>query len=235
MYRNNWPLLALADFQRAGRRAGPRDDLLRLSRSRTRRSLLLKKCTQKETFHHRRAPLHAGQSRRAARPHRAHRHGRGARRATTPRRSSSYFRLKALRPRRLRRRARPAAQGRAGRRLDRTTLPRRCCGFLRLLSGFDFASFCTVDEVAGTAEKRDWYARAHGGAGRRHGNRGRGRRGRATRQIPFLAVRVISDEYEHVLPVGALAAGFDASLGQARRRCACSLTWPGIRRIGADA
>ena len=26
-------------------------------------------------------------------------------------------------------------------------------GFLRMLSGFDFASFCTVDEVAGTVEK----------------------------------------------------------------------------------
>jgi len=31
--------------------------------------------------------------------------------------------------------------------------------FLRLLSGFDFAGFCTSDEVAATPEKRDWYAR----------------------------------------------------------------------------
>ena len=35
------------------------------------------------------------------------------------------------------------------------------------------------------------------------------------RQIPFLAVRVISDEYRDVLPVGALAAGFDAAQGRA--------------------
>ena len=34
-------------------------------------------------------------------------------------------------------------------------------------------------------------------------------------QIPFLAVRVISDDYHQVLPAGALAAGFDPALGQA--------------------
>ena len=28
-------------------------------------------------------------------------------------------------------------------------------GFLRLLSGFDFANFCTIDEVAGTPEQRE--------------------------------------------------------------------------------
>jgi hypothetical protein len=32
----------------------------------------------------------------------------------------------------------------------------------------------------------------------------------AERQIPFLAVRVISDEYFQILPTAALAAGFDA-------------------------
>jgi hypothetical protein len=37
----------------------------------------------------------------------------------------------------------------------------------------------------------------------------------AMRQIPFLAVRAISDDYQHVLPVGALAAGFDAVRGRA--------------------
>jgi adenosylhomocysteine nucleosidase len=87
-------------------------------------------------------------------------------------------------------------------------------GFLRMLSGFDFASFCTIDEVVGTPEQRDAYAQtsesqvadmetetvanivsAH--------------------QIPFMAVRAISDDYQQVLPTGALAAGFDAPKGRA--------------------
>ena len=38
------------------------------------------------------------------------------------------------------------------------------------------------------------------------------------KRIPFLAVRVISDEYQHVLPLGAIAAGFDAELVRAGRR-----------------
>jgi nucleoside phosphorylase len=80
--------------------------------------------------------------------------------------------------------------------------------FLRLLSGFDFAAFCTADEIAGNPEKRDWYA---------HSMKAqvidmetapvadlvRGR------EIPFLAIRVISDEYKTVLPSAALAAAFD--------------------------
>lgn len=87
-------------------------------------------------------------------------------------------------------------------------------GFLRMLSGFDFAGFCTIDEVVGTPAGRDEIARATEaqvadmetetvanivGA----------------RQVPFLAVRAISDDYQHVLPVRALAAGFNASLGKA--------------------
>ncbi len=84
--------------------------------------------------------------------------------------------------------------------------------FLRLLSGFDFASFCTADEVVGTPQKREAYARATGSqvadmeTGAVAGIV-------AERQIPFLAVRVISDDYPQILPVGALAAGFDASRG----------------------
>ena len=80
--------------------------------------------------------------------------------------------------------------------------------FLRLLSGFDFATFCTADEVAGTPEKRDWYAQsmkaqvidmetASVAAVVKE------------REIPFLAVRVISDEHKTLLPSGALAAGYD--------------------------
>ena len=80
--------------------------------------------------------------------------------------------------------------------------------FLRLLSGFDFAAFCTADEIAGTPEKRDWYAQSMKAqvidletAAVADFVRGR--------EIPFLAVRVISDEYKTVLPSAALAAGFD--------------------------
>jgi adenosylhomocysteine nucleosidase len=60
-------------------------------------------------------------------------------------------------------------------------------GFLRMLSGFDFASFGTIDEVANVV---------------------------ISRQVPFLAVRAISDDYQHVLPVGALAAAFNPSRGK---------------------
>jgi adenosylhomocysteine nucleosidase len=87
-------------------------------------------------------------------------------------------------------------------------------GFLRMLSGFDFASFCMADEVAGTVEKREFYARQTGSqvidmeteavAAVVSGQ-----------QIPFLAIRVISDDYHQVLPLGALAAGFDPVQGRA--------------------
>jgi adenosylhomocysteine nucleosidase len=86
--------------------------------------------------------------------------------------------------------------------------------FVKLLSGFDFASFVTVDEIAATPAERDRLARAS--------------RGQVVdmetsavydvvypREIPFIAVRVISDEYAHVLPVRALAAGFDPGRGRA--------------------
>jgi len=85
--------------------------------------------------------------------------------------------------------------------------------FLRLLSGFDFTTFCTGDELVGTTQARDEYARSS----------------RAqvfdmetkavadaviSRGVPFLALRVISDEYRHVLPMEALAAGFDPARGE---------------------
>ena len=86
--------------------------------------------------------------------------------------------------------------------------------FLRLLSGFDFGTFCTADEVVGTREKRDWYARSThkqvvemetaGVADIVH-----------ERGIPFMALRVISDDYQQVLPSGAMAAGFDPVKGRA--------------------
>lgn len=84
-------------------------------------------------------------------------------------------------------------------------------GFLRLLSGFDFANFVTIDEVAGTLEKRTWYAAASEAQVADMETEPVANKV-AERQIPFLAVRVISDEYFQLLPVDALAAGFDARL-----------------------
>ncbi len=87
-------------------------------------------------------------------------------------------------------------------------------GFLRMFSGFDFASFCMADEVIDTPAKRDACAQATNSqvvdmeteavAGIVN-----------EREIPFMAVRVISDDYPQVLPTGALAAGFDAAQGRA--------------------
>jgi adenosylhomocysteine nucleosidase len=81
--------------------------------------------------------------------------------------------------------------------------------FLRLLSGFDFASFCTADEVVGTPEARDRYAqKTH------HQSVDMESAAVAEvvleRSVPFMAVRVVCDDYHQVLPTGALAAGFDA-------------------------
>jgi adenosylhomocysteine nucleosidase len=87
-------------------------------------------------------------------------------------------------------------------------------GFLRLLSGFDFASFTTVDEVVGTPAARDVYAH-NTNSQVADMETGVVAEIVGERSIPFLAVRVISDEYKDVLPTGALAAGFDAGLGRA--------------------
>jgi adenosylhomocysteine nucleosidase len=86
--------------------------------------------------------------------------------------------------------------------------------YLRLLSGFDYAIFCTADEVVGTREKREQYARTERAqvvdmeteavAAIVH-----------NRDISFLAVRVISDDFAQALPTGALAAGFDPIRGRA--------------------
>lgn len=82
--------------------------------------------------------------------------------------------------------------------------------FLRLLAGFDFASFCTTEELVDTKEKRNWYARST-----QHQVVDMETAAVAEvvleRDIPFLALRVISDDYDQVLPKGALAAGFDAA------------------------
>jgi hypothetical protein len=85
--------------------------------------------------------------------------------------------------------------------------------FLRLLSGFDFANFCTADEIAGTPEKRDWYAQSMKAQVIDMETASVATVVQA-REIPFLAIRVISDEYQTVLPGGALAAGYDPVKGR---------------------
>jgi adenosylhomocysteine nucleosidase len=86
-------------------------------------------------------------------------------------------------------------------------------GFLRMFSGFDFASFCTVDEIVGTPEARDAVARA--GEGQVADMETEAVANVViTRQVPFLAVRAISDAHGDVLPMDALAAGFNASLNK---------------------
>lgn len=87
-------------------------------------------------------------------------------------------------------------------------------GFLRLLSGFDFASFCMTDEVVATPGQRDEYARATDSQVADMETEAVAAMV-GERQIPFLAVRVISDEYQQVLPTGALAAGFNVHSGRA--------------------
>ncbi|PAW78396.1 MAG: hypothetical protein B9S32_07680 [Verrucomicrobia bacterium Tous-C9LFEB] len=81
--------------------------------------------------------------------------------------------------------------------------------FVRLLPDFNFANFCSTDEVVATPERKAEYAEATqcqvvdmetaavaeivvG------------------REKPFIAVRAISDELSDRLPAAALAAGFDA-------------------------
>jgi adenosylhomocysteine nucleosidase len=85
--------------------------------------------------------------------------------------------------------------------------------FVRLLPGFNFANFCSTDEVVATPERKAEYAEATkcqivdmetaavaeivvG------------------REIPFIAIRGISDEFTARLPSAALAAGFDAALNR---------------------
>jgi adenosylhomocysteine nucleosidase len=86
--------------------------------------------------------------------------------------------------------------------------------FLRLLNAFAFGVFCTEDHIAGTRAQRDRVA---------HAGRGQVIEMETAavaevvdeHDIPFVAVRAISDDYAHTLPVRALAAGFDPARGRA--------------------
>lgn len=86
--------------------------------------------------------------------------------------------------------------------------------FVRLLPGFNFANFCSTDEVVSTPERKTEYAEA-------------------TkcqivdmetaavaeivfaRELPFIAIRGITDEFDTYLPATALAAGFDPERNRA--------------------
>jgi hypothetical protein len=87
-------------------------------------------------------------------------------------------------------------------------------GFLRMLSGFDFAQFCMVDDIVGTMEERTECANETG-AQVADMETAIVANVVSAYEIPFLAVRVISDEHSQFLPTGALAAGFDARRGKA--------------------
>ncbi len=81
------------------------------------------------------------------------------------------------------------------------------------VSGFDFAQFCTIDEIVGTPQGREAIARATE-AQVADMETETVASVVSNYQIPFLAVRAISDAYDHVLPLGALAAGFNPSLNK---------------------
>ena len=87
-------------------------------------------------------------------------------------------------------------------------------GFLRMLSGFDFANFCTIDEVIGTPQQREICAAASGAQVCEMETAVVAELVRE-QQVPFLAVRAISDDFPNILPTGALAAGFDPSMNKA--------------------
>jgi purine-nucleoside phosphorylase len=87
-------------------------------------------------------------------------------------------------------------------------------GFLRMFSGFDFAGFTTVHEIVATPAMREAVAKEMeaqvadmetepvAASVSRH-------------NVPFLAVRAISDAHATLMPVEALAAGFNPALGKA--------------------
>jgi adenosylhomocysteine nucleosidase len=86
-------------------------------------------------------------------------------------------------------------------------------GFLRMFQGFDFANFVTVDEVVATREARESLAHS-ADAQVVDMETDTVANVVSEHRIPFLAVRAISDAFDHVLPAGALAAGFDVQRGQ---------------------
>jgi adenosylhomocysteine nucleosidase len=85
--------------------------------------------------------------------------------------------------------------------------------FFRLLSGFNFARFCTASEVIGTPAERDRYARTRQAEVIEMETAAVAQIAES-RGIPFVALRVISDDHAHLLPVRALAAGFNAEKGR---------------------
>ncbi len=157
MYRNNWPLLALADFRVLASR-GPAMICYAFPLAHE-AELVLKQCTEKESFTIDSLQCTLGNfgSRRVL----IARVGMGeAQAADNTATLFQYFRLKAV-----------VLAGYGGALVaplkvgqvvvSNNFTSEAVLGFLRMLSGFDFASFCTIDEIAGTVEKRTWHASAN--------------------------------------------------------------------------
>lgn len=81
--------------------------------------------------------------------------------------------------------------------------------FVRLLPNFNFANFCSTDEVVTTPERKAEYAEATQCQIVDMETAAVAEIVQA-REKPFIAVRAISDELNDRLPAAALAAGFDA-------------------------
>jgi adenosylhomocysteine nucleosidase len=87
--------------------------------------------------------------------------------------------------------------------------------FVRLLSGFDFGMFCSVDRVVATPEDRK---QIHGITDSQVVDMETAAAVEVAREakVPFLAIRVISDEMDEVLPSAAMAAAFDSATSRPR-------------------
>lgn len=85
--------------------------------------------------------------------------------------------------------------------------------FLKLLPGFSIARFVTADEVVATPERKAQYVEATQSQVVDMETAAVAEQAVA-RQLPFIAVRVISDQAEETLPAGALAAAFDMTLNR---------------------
>jgi nucleoside phosphorylase len=87
--------------------------------------------------------------------------------------------------------------------------------FLRFIPGFDFATFCTATGLVATVEHKQEFARLSQ-AQVVDMESAAVAVAAEERQVPFIAVRAISDELEEALPTEILAAGFDPETNSAR-------------------
>jgi adenosylhomocysteine nucleosidase len=87
--------------------------------------------------------------------------------------------------------------------------------FVRLLSGFDFGMFCSVDRVVSTPEDREQIHRITEAQVVDMETAAAVEIARQAK-IPFLAIRVITDEAESIMPAEAMAASFDTEKNAAK-------------------